>query len=299
MDLSVEGPEVSQAYLNCVYLGPETLEETAAAFRHAVLDSITGCPEINVYNVCKEVTTELLLEHFEEFGEIEEINISTLSATSASRYESLHVAYITYRAAEAGRAAIKASDSLILHGHQLTVEADDYAPEYELADLHHEAMIKLYVLADKLQDVVTANMVVDNIERFFNTTQVHPGKSPISAVYQSTVEGNPLRKLMRNVWFYDTRGACQFRLHESGFPNDFLHDFMKECVRVNVGIQGDNFNKFLDVASNDCGIVPPERAVPCECRYHQHDDEHLFCATRSSSKSKKPCRSCRPSKQRT
>ena len=289
MDLSVEDPELFQVYLNCVYFGSETLEKSNAAFRLAVRNNDTGCPEINVYNICKDVTEEMLVSHFEEFGEIGQVEFVAECATLTSTYESSRVVYITFNTPEAGRAAIKARDGVELDGHQLTVEADDYLPEYELADLHYEALVRLYVLADTLQDVVTCNMVADSIEQFFDITKVHPGKVPIAAVYESTVEGNSLRKLMRNLWFYNTRGACQNRLHDSGFPSDFLYDLVREYVRVKVGIVGEDFKQFLDVASTD--IID----VPNGCRYHQHDDEHPPCAM--SSTVKKPCRSCRPPKR--
>lgn len=70
---------------------------------------------------------------------------------------------------------------------------------HELADLLYNMLIKLYLLADRLQDTTTANMVMDKFEQLYKAECLHPGNLPISTAYQFTVEGSPLRELLRNI----------------------------------------------------------------------------------------------------
>lgn len=100
------------------------------------------------------------------------------------------------------------------------------AREFELADVRYKALINLFLLATKLQDIATANTVLDQIGRLRTTIGVHPGKEPMSIAYQSTVQGSPLRKLLLEMWFYKTDFACRKRLQESDFPTEFLQDMV-------------------------------------------------------------------------
>lgn len=180
-------PDVFQAYLNCVYVGPETLEEIPGAFEREVRGATVGFSDLYVYNVCKDVTREDLILRFEESGNIKSVFISKHSSAH-SRFESSRIAKIVFFTVEAGLAAIKTFDGFVLHGHRLTVKASHRGltvtdleecnkRRYELADLLYNKLIKLYLLADQLQDTTTSNMVMDKIEQFYATERVHPGTS--------------------------------------------------------------------------------------------------------------------------
>lgn len=151
--------------------------------------------------------------------------------------------------------------------------------ELELADSHYDTLIALYLLADKLQDLATANMVIDKIQEFCKAVHVLPGKAPICAAYKSTVHGSPLRKLLRDLWFYDTGVFHPKQVEESGLPNEFLHDTFKEYIRIK--FESDDVKHFRDISSNDWLLEEPESDVPSVCRYHHHDDQHPFCSTSS------------------
>ena len=58
VDLSDEDPDIFQAYLNCVYVGAETLEEIPGSFESEVRESTGGFPDVWVKNNGKEVITK-------------------------------------------------------------------------------------------------------------------------------------------------------------------------------------------------------------------------------------------------
>lgn len=164
VDLSDEDPEVFQTYLNCVYIGPETLKGIGGAFEREVRRSAEGLSELFVYNICKDVTTKMLVQRCERFGEIKMAKIATLKAP---HHGSPRAARIVFATAEAGEAAMEFFHGLIFHGHRLTVHAsfkgigdllDHWSLRFEVADRHYDTLMRLYLLADKLQDLATANI---------------------------------------------------------------------------------------------------------------------------------------------
>ncbi|KAM0710413.1 hypothetical protein Q7P35_002775 [Cladosporium inversicolor] len=295
VDLSDEDPDVFHAYLNCVYVGPDTVEEMPGAFEREVCYSMGGSSDLYIYNICKDVTREMLIGEFKGFGEIKRASIFNSNCLVASTFESSLTARIPFTTSEAGGAAMKASDGRTLSEHRVSARpcrsySEERAmQEYELADSHYSTLINLCLLADKVQDFSTANMVIDKIQQLCNSAIAHPGKQPISIAYQSTVEGSPLRHLLRDMWFYDASPDWSVRFEESGFPHEFLHDNFKSYMRIK---SCDNdIDRFLNVANNDDLVDEPECDIPVACRYHQHDDEHPFCV--KSLKEEKPCKTCK------
>lgn len=65
------------------------------------------------------------------------------------------------------------------------------------SDAGYEALIRLYLLADKLQDLATANMVMDELIRFVSETDEVPKHLAVSLAYGSTTNTSILRALLR------------------------------------------------------------------------------------------------------
>lgn len=301
--MSDADPDVFQAYLNCVYVGPETLEEIPGAVEREVRGGTIGFTHLFVYNVCRDVTRENIVQRCEGFGDIKAIHFDRHTSTRLmSRFESSRVAKITFSTEEAGEAATKCLDGFTFHRHRLAVKASfgslKRAEEWkerrhELADQLYNTLIKLYLLADKLQDTTTANMVMDKIEQFYKYERVHPGDFPVSTAYQFTVEGSPLRKLLRDTWLYDTNFQSEKRFQESEFPSEFLHDVLKLYMSIkNSGPK--KLDSFSDITANDGVLNKDECETPVRCRYHRHDDEHPFCPLDPTED--KRCESCRAAK---
>lgn len=76
-------------------------------------------------------------------------------------------------------------------------------------DQQTETLVKLYLLADKLRDTMTANKTIDELVRFSEEVGRNPSAAAITLTYTSTVHGNPLRRLLRDC-YTSQRDGCVF-----------------------------------------------------------------------------------------
>jgi hypothetical protein len=64
----------------------------------------------------------------------------------------------------------------------------------------------VYLLADRLQDLESADLIIDEFKHFVIVESVAPEVQISRLVYESTVHGHPFRKLMRDCFrLQDTR----------------------------------------------------------------------------------------------
>jgi len=133
----------------------------------------------------------------------------------------------------------------------------DYNTSYdeqhdEVDDAITRVLIKLYVLADKLLDPRTANLVIDELVRHVDASSNLPSVHFINIVYQCTPVGSPLRALFRDWHIHEadyTWCQTQFEI-KWDLPVDFLKDLLvqsglihnenpdktvEEAFRMNVG----------------------------------------------------------------
>jgi hypothetical protein len=238
VDLTNEDPEVFQAYLNCVYRGPDTLKEIGDTFtrefpRREKLETshhlrITKLGDHSALNL------EWIVKKFGEFGELQSVRTNRNWQPSAS-------AYVEFTAPESGMKAIECCDGTRVDGHTFWVNICQSSSntarinlQVELSDRAYEELITLYLLADRLQDFETANRVIDAIgdlrellEEFTDdefaggTTAINPGSGPVTLAYSSTIDGNLLRKLLREFWSTASPAAKLGVLEDSSFPAEF------------------------------------------------------------------------------
>jgi len=64
------------------------------------------------------------------------------------------------------------------------------------------SFVKLYALADKLQDLQSANLVIDAIIRYSDESQCAPTDMIVPLVYDLTPPGSRLRGLVVNYYLY-------------------------------------------------------------------------------------------------
>jgi hypothetical protein len=94
---------------------------------------------------------------------------------------------------------------------QAEVSIIDYNIDYdeetdEVDNAETRLLIKLYVLADKLIDLDTANLVMDELIAHVDACKIPPDIDYINIVYQCTPTGSPLRALF-----------CDLYIHEAGY----------------------------------------------------------------------------------
>jgi hypothetical protein len=260
VDLTDEDPDVFQAYLNCVYFGFQTLHAHIEEFDRQMANL---APKVDVYCVGTMVNEASVLDTLQHFGTIKNVQSLTRKFDAGHLY---HVEFATTEGATRARAHP--------HGHILnwhTIQTYRYPANREkaeaarsgLSDAGCEALIKTYLLADKLQDPTTVNLVLNGLIGFIGETTEIPKQAPITLAYNSTVSGNPLRTLLRDYWVYQMPTGGITYLEGDGFPKDFLQDVATELMRLRLGL----------VKSEGCN----REQCSDKCQYHQHDDEHPRC----------------------
>lgn len=126
---------------------------------------------------------------------------------------------------------------------------------------------ELYLLADRLQDLKTANLVIDGTINFIYETGVNPSNSEVALAYESTVHGNPIRKMMRDKFVYESRSDCYMEAFAKEWNSDFTRDVMVEFMRF----KDCGYQAAIDVIWDTKGELVDA------CRYHQHNEKHPRC----------------------
>lgn len=154
------------------------------------------------------------------------------------------------------------------HKHDTSAKPDETDQEKQAAaDLLFEKLIRFYLLAERLQDCETANLIIGKIIRISYDAKLLPTQAPISFAYESLAEGNRLRKLLRDLWIYGSTsaGTDSEDLRNEGFSSKFLQDIAVEMLKI----VGENPRDFDQTVEDICSDDP--------CRYHQHDERHPKC----------------------
>ena len=131
-----------------------------------------------------------------------------------------------------------------------------------LDDAHVNALIKMWVLADKLLDPKTANLVMDKIVNFCAALIGFPDISCFNLAYSSTAKGSPLRS------FFCAMVLCEDMWGVFDDPNelppDFFLDMAVELIRMKKESHGNGIINRVVGTTISC--------LPL-CRWHQHDGE--------------------------
>lgn len=262
-----------------MYCGLETLLEDRNAFMNEVWDGVTEYSTLQVKSIRHDVDELELSEYFQEFIKHDVIQMSKVNSTCSRD------ATIKFATADAARGALKARNGSVFMGECLKVKyakhrgrrcEEEQERRYQLADPRYEALIRLYVLADKLQDVMTVNMVINAVWRLYKLSKVHPGPGPMSLLYESVVEQDLLRKLLFDLWVgkMDTHYGHK-RLKSGDYPYAFLQEVAATLVENFVVHQGDQADLWYE------NMVHVEGTYDAKsedlCGYHQHDEEHPIC----------------------
>jgi len=110
-------------------------------------------------------------------------------------------------------------------------EDEDDSVRTESYDEHIESvrfLVDVYLIADKLLDPISANLVIDYLIDFVGSRKWTTDQATISHVYASTATGNPLRKLVLDWWLreVDQTWTRDYHRTEWGLPLEFLQDFI-------------------------------------------------------------------------
>jgi len=110
------------------------------------------------------------------------------------------------------------------------------------ADQKFEALVSTYVLADKLRDPITANMVSDKILEVSHDTSKVPSAKAVTIAYQSTTNRDPLRILLRDMCMY--HGRTLPTGGDVSWPVEFLQDVVNKLMgNGNLSFEGHAFTR--------------------------------------------------------
>lgn len=136
----------------------------------------------------------------------------------------------------------------------------------------------LYLLADRLRDVETANLVMDALICFSDKGRETFETDTIRRVYDSTAHGNPLRKYMRDECVYETKSRAYMDFQVAGYHPELARDAMVEFLRAK------DFNGKGEAED----VYDEHGRLADKCRYHQHDETHPRCVAEPEKKRKPP-----------
>jgi hypothetical protein len=143
-----------------------------------------------------------------------------------------------------------------------------------------ETLVGTYLVADKYGDLYRANALLDQIIRFSRDTKLLPHLRAINQGYDSTVKGNSLRVLFRDLFVHEALpGALEGVVHHDDIHPDFPADIAMECCKLKF----DNFNGHIkkwfnqEVAHRPMGhyhqelreLTPQARGVVLTGSYHE------------------------------
>jgi hypothetical protein len=124
-------------------------------------------------------------------------------------------------------------------------------------------LVSLWVLADKLQDRISANKIMDRLLDFSDASDFLIPTQTLTYVYENTPQNSPLRKMMRDLYIYESIEST-FDEVEPELPKELLRELNKEhrrLISVNVGEKVEDIyrRRILDKYA--------------KCHYHQEHKE--------------------------
>jgi hypothetical protein len=94
-----------------------------------------------------------------------------------------------------------------------------------------EALIRLHLLANKLQDPDMMNSAIDELVRMVDEDGLVP--TQVNLVYSSTKRGDPLRALVRDVYIHEAESSeCHEFLRTSELHSEFWRDVSLEYFKL-------------------------------------------------------------------
>ena len=139
-----------------------------------------------------------------------------------------------------------------------TVENDPETPGYP-----YPGLIKLFILADKLHDLVAASKVMDETLAIPSKINCFPNTSAIRLAYWETARGEPMQRLMAQLYVHgpnDLPNSSQLM----SLPREFLADVASSFMGVKNHFPNSSVKQTFSQETS-----PNDR-----CRYHLHNAEY-------------------------
>ena len=148
-----------------------------------------------------------------------------------------------------------------------TAAQADTKERSEFGATHHH-LLRVYLLADKLGDVSTANMVVDEIVKYFFDNRTAPSHAMLKVALTCTPQHLPLFRLLLDFYFHQaSKHTFEMMCNDAALLRQFLDGIVREKAKLEAQRRAERIDNVFEsgyVARNSC-------------HYHQHDREHPSC----------------------
>ncbi|KAK6433835.1 hypothetical protein LTR95_009986 [Oleoguttula sp. CCFEE 5521] len=130
-------------------------------------------------------------------------------------------------------------------------------------------LIRMYVLADKLGDLSTANSVMDELILQSDEDKMIVSTGCANDIYEHAAQGSPLRKLVLD-WYVHDAGPI---VDSAGLSQEVLEAIFQEYTTL----------RYQDYEAKGRGVKNGFHAsvshmvASDKCRYHPHDNDHPRC----------------------
>jgi hypothetical protein len=159
---------------------------------------------------------------------------------------------------------------------------EETLPEYDRRSLR---LVNSYVLADKLGDIVTANLIIDELIQRSHVTRRIPTIATSIVAFNTAIE-SPIRRLYIDFFAREASTKCvSTNLNENMSLGSFPFEVLAEKTRLS----------WLDSPKALRGVFHSEYTCEHKCRYHHHTQSLPDGANATGTGSR--CRQIRPPKQ--
>jgi hypothetical protein len=147
--------------------------------------------------------------------------------------------------------------------------SEKYDNAREQVNSHYEVLVKLYMLADELEDLASCNMTMDGILEFGDRVGKMLPWSLIRRVYDNTPSSSRLRVMIRDLIIYEVHADYFENSTTADHPKQLLLDIAVKYLRI----------KWEEIDREDTATDPYTKVLSerLGCRYHQHDGRHRKC----------------------
>jgi hypothetical protein len=144
------------------------------------------------------------------------------------------------------------------------LESEDGFDEHERECLR---LLNTYILADKVGDVITSNMVIDEIILMSEETDLLPSSKVTGIAASTAPPETPIYQLYLDFYVYEA-GVSAIQTFKRGYvPEAFMLSVLEEKTKLS---EDNRTVKIEDVF--EYGFTTNHK-----CRYHRHDNEHPRC----------------------
>ena len=154
-------------------------------------------------------------------------------------------------------------------GTENVAEALDTTERRAQRQQRQKLLIKTHILADKLGDFITANLLLDALVDDYYKYRYVPGGHTIEFVFSNTPADSPLQRLLLDIYvYYAGSTAAGAALRSDEIPKSFVCAVLMEKIKL----ESDKWT------SRICDVFDRDFAHKHRCRYRLHGENLPRCA---------------------